>query len=75
MSLARVSVLREGGVPFIDDYILTKEAVVDYLTEYSGIKSEYGERKRLMQVAIWMCRTRCTRSYRSRWRIKSCACS
>jgi PAB-dependent poly(A)-specific ribonuclease subunit 2 len=41
-NLARVSVVRgEGdkmGVPFIDDYICTNEPIVDYLTEYSGIR-------------------------------------
>ncbi|KIL69643.1 hypothetical protein M378DRAFT_184057 [Amanita muscaria Koide BX008] len=42
LSLARVSVLRgsgtQQGIPFIDDHIHTSELIVDYLTEYSGIK-------------------------------------
>lgn len=40
-ALARVSVVRgsgeDEGLPFIDDYIASKEPIVDYLTNYSGI--------------------------------------
>ncbi|KAG4305310.1 hypothetical protein PORY_001480 [Pneumocystis oryctolagi] len=42
LSLARVSAVRGDGelecVPFIDDYIAINEPIVDYLTEFSGIK-------------------------------------
>jgi PAB-dependent poly(A)-specific ribonuclease subunit 2 len=40
--LARVSVLRGSGdnegVPFIDDYIVIRDTIVDYVTQYSGIR-------------------------------------
>lgn len=40
-ALARVSVIRgsgeDEGLPFIDDYVASKEPIVDYLTSYSGI--------------------------------------
>lgn len=43
LTLARVSVLRGTGEsqdqPFVDDYIITTEPVVDYLTEFSGISA------------------------------------
>lgn len=36
-SLARVSVCRLNGECFLDDYVVAREPIVDYLTRYSGI--------------------------------------
>jgi PAB-dependent poly(A)-specific ribonuclease subunit 2 len=45
LSLACVSVLRgdgrKEGISFIDDYIHTIDAIVNYLTEFSGIKCAF----------------------------------
>lgn len=45
MTLARVSVLRgqgqNSGTPFMDDYIHTTDTIVNYLTEFSGIRCEF----------------------------------
>lgn len=42
LGLARVSVLRGNGpheaLPFINDHIIIREPIVDYLTKYSGVK-------------------------------------
>ncbi|KAL6449506.1 PAN2 PAN2-PAN3 deadenylation complex catalytic subunit PAN2 [Candida maltosa Xu316] len=38
LSLARISVLRESGVAFIDDYIVHTSEIYDYLTSFSGIE-------------------------------------
>eukprot|EP01133_Synstelium_polycarpum_P003450 gene3450-3923_t len=37
-SLARVSLVRENGEAFVDDYIQSIEPVTDYLTRFSGIE-------------------------------------
>lgn len=43
-ALARVSVIRTSGQdelePFIDDYIVVREPIIDYNTEFSGIRAE-----------------------------------
>eukprot|EP00835_Amoeboradix_gromovi_P001829 NODE_92_length_21718_cov_0.361950.p3 type:complete len:924 gc:universal NODE_92_length_21718_cov_0.361950:13991-16762(+) len=58
LHLARVSILRGEGFhekkPFIDDYIIPKEEIQDYLTQFSGIKpgdlDPKTSRKRLLHL-------------------------
>lgn len=38
LSLGRLSILRENEIPFVDDFIPISEPIMDYLTEYSGLK-------------------------------------
>lgn len=61
LSLARVSVLRgdgpKAGVPFIDDHIHTSEIIVDYLTEWSGIKCQSGYTQLMASIHVPLVQT------------------
>ena len=90
MALARVSVVRgEGeatGVPFIDDHIQVSEPIVDYLTEFSGIRREssgpsrgaqahIAEETTNLQLVIWRRASHNTPWSPQRWLTRSYGCS
>ena len=53
--VARLTVLRENGVPLMDDYVMppADEPVIDYVTRYSGIRAEDLQPARTQHYLTW----------------------
>ncbi|KAK4536471.1 hypothetical protein CDCA_CDCA08G2496 [Cyanidium caldarium] len=53
--VARLTVLRENGVPLMDDYVMppADEPVIDYVTRYSGIRAEDLQPARTRHYLTW----------------------
>ncbi|OAA68024.1 pab-dependent poly-specific ribonuclease subunit [Niveomyces insectorum RCEF 264] len=72
-ALARVSVVRgqgmDEGLPFIDDYIMIKEPVVDYLTLYSGITRNDLDPRTSMHTLVPL-----KRAYKKLWVLLNLGC-
>ena len=72
--LARVSVLQgsgeQEGIPFIDDYITIHETIVDYKTQYSGIRpgdlDPHTSQHNLVQLKV---------AYKKLWLLLNLGCS